>query len=130
VIREAGSSNVRAVERALQILGSFDHIHPERGISEIAKAVGKPRAYIDQRLSVLRREGRVGRRREATFPPDHPFVVRAKDRRERVKQRRLEGWTNAKIAAELEIEPAYAAKIAGELMATGEIPRRRELNVN
>lgn len=110
-----------------ELIERFDRGEP---IKEIAKAVGKPRAYIDQRLSVLRREGRVGRRREATFPPDHPFVVRAKDRRERVKQRRLEGWTNAKIAAELEIEPAYAAKIAGELMATGEIPRRRELNVN
>jgi len=53
VTREAGSSNVRAVERALQILGSFDHRHPERGISEIAKAVGLHKATTYRIVTTL-----------------------------------------------------------------------------
>jgi DNA-binding IclR family transcriptional regulator len=53
VTREAGSGNVRAVERALQILGCFDHSHPERGISEIAKAVGLHKATTYRIVSTL-----------------------------------------------------------------------------
>jgi DNA-binding IclR family transcriptional regulator len=53
VTREVGSGNVRAVERALQILGCFDHSHPERGISEIAKAVGLHKATTYRIVSTL-----------------------------------------------------------------------------
>jgi DNA-binding IclR family transcriptional regulator len=42
--RDLGSYNVRAVERAVQILSSFDGEHPERGVSEIAQVVGLPKA--------------------------------------------------------------------------------------
>lgn len=36
--------NVRAVERAVQVLSSFDSEHPERGVSEIARAIGLHKA--------------------------------------------------------------------------------------
>jgi DNA-binding IclR family transcriptional regulator len=36
--------NVRAVERAVQVLSSFDSEHPERGVSEIAQATGLHKA--------------------------------------------------------------------------------------
>ena len=36
--------NVRAVERAMQILSSFDREHAERGVSEIAQATGLHKA--------------------------------------------------------------------------------------
>ena len=51
--REGGSSNVRAVERALQILGCFDDRHPERGVSEIAQAVGLHKATAHRIISTL-----------------------------------------------------------------------------
>jgi IclR family KDG regulon transcriptional repressor len=38
------SYNVRAVERAMQILSSLDSEHPERGVSEIAQATGLHKA--------------------------------------------------------------------------------------
>jgi len=44
---------VRAVERALQILGCFDQYHPERGVSEIAKAVGLHKATTYRLVSTL-----------------------------------------------------------------------------
>jgi len=53
VASEAGSSNVRAVERALQILGSFDEKHPERGVSEIAQAVGLHKATTHRIVTTL-----------------------------------------------------------------------------
>ncbi len=51
--QETGSTNVRAVERALQILGCFDHTHPERGVSDIAKAVGLHKATTYRIVSTL-----------------------------------------------------------------------------
>jgi DNA-binding IclR family transcriptional regulator len=54
---EAVSPNVRSVERALQILGCFDHGHPERGISEIAKAVGLHKATTYRIVSTLLSHG-------------------------------------------------------------------------
>lgn len=51
--REGGGAKVRAVERALQILGCFDHAHPERGVSDIAKAVGLHKATAYRIVSTL-----------------------------------------------------------------------------
>jgi len=45
--------NVRAVERALQILGCFDNDHPERGISEIAQAVDLHKATAHRIVTTL-----------------------------------------------------------------------------
>ena len=45
--------NVRAVERALQIMGCFDDEHPERGISEIAQAVGLHKATAYRIVTTL-----------------------------------------------------------------------------
>ena len=42
--RNSKSYNVRAVERAMQILSSFDGEHAERGVSEIAQATGLHKA--------------------------------------------------------------------------------------
>jgi DNA-binding IclR family transcriptional regulator len=54
---EAARSNVRSVERALEILGCFDQMHPERGISEIAKAVGLHKATTYRIVSTLLSHG-------------------------------------------------------------------------
>jgi DNA-binding IclR family transcriptional regulator len=53
--------NVRAVERALQILKSFDDKHPERGVSEIAKAVDLHKATTHRILSTLMNYGFIER---------------------------------------------------------------------
>lgn len=45
--------NVRAVERALQILECFDNEHPERGISEIAQAVELHKATAHRIVTTL-----------------------------------------------------------------------------
>lgn len=45
--------NVRSVERAFQILGCFDDEHPERGISEIAQAVGLHKATAYRIVTTL-----------------------------------------------------------------------------
>src|SRR5512139_223366 len=45
--------NVRAVERALQIMGCFDDEHAERGISEIAEAVGLHKATAHRIVTTL-----------------------------------------------------------------------------
>ena len=50
---ESGGNNVRAVERALQILGCFDEKHPERGVSEIAQAVGLHKATTHRIVTTL-----------------------------------------------------------------------------
>lgn len=50
---EGSSGKVRAVERALQILGCFDDEHPERGISEIAQAVQLHKATTHRIVSTL-----------------------------------------------------------------------------
>jgi DNA-binding HxlR family transcriptional regulator len=97
-------------------------------IKAIAESIGKRRAYIDQRLWKLRRQGLVGRRREPTYPVDHAFRRKAQERRAAVKRLRLEDWTNPQIADELGVDPNYVGTIASELMAAGEIPRRREVS--
>ena len=45
--------NVRAVERALQILSCFDDQHPERGVSEIAQVVGLHKATTHRIVTTL-----------------------------------------------------------------------------
>jgi IclR family KDG regulon transcriptional repressor len=45
--------NVRAVERALQILNCFDDEHSERGISEISQAVGLHKATAHRIVTTL-----------------------------------------------------------------------------
>jgi len=45
--------NVRAVERALQILSAFDDEHPERGVSDIAEAMGLHRATTHRIITTL-----------------------------------------------------------------------------
>ena len=50
---ETSSANVRAVERALQILACFDDEHPERGISDIAQAVGLHKATTHRIVTTL-----------------------------------------------------------------------------
>jgi DNA-binding IclR family transcriptional regulator len=45
--------NVRAVERALQILGCFDDEHSERGVSEIAQEVGLHKATAHRIMTTL-----------------------------------------------------------------------------
>jgi len=50
---DATDYNVRAVERALQILKCFDDQHPERGVTEIAEAVGLHKATAHRILSTM-----------------------------------------------------------------------------
>ncbi len=50
---ETSGANVRAVERALQILACFDDEHPERGISDIAQAVGLHKATTHRIVTTL-----------------------------------------------------------------------------
>ena len=45
--------NVRAVERALQILSCFDDEHPDRGVSEIAQVVGLHKATTHRIVTTL-----------------------------------------------------------------------------
>jgi IclR family transcriptional regulator, KDG regulon repressor len=58
---ETTEYNVRAVERALQILKSFDDKHPERGVSEIAESVGLHKATTHRILATLLNFGFVER---------------------------------------------------------------------
>jgi IclR family KDG regulon transcriptional repressor len=45
--------NVRAIERALQILSAFDDEHPERGVSDIAEVMGLHRATTHRIIMTL-----------------------------------------------------------------------------
>jgi DNA-binding IclR family transcriptional regulator len=51
--RPSAGTNVRAVERALQILSCFDDRHPERGVSDIALAVGLHKATAHRIVTTL-----------------------------------------------------------------------------
>ena len=51
--RDPETYNVRAVERAVQILSSFDGEHPERGVSEIAQATGLHKATAHRIIMTL-----------------------------------------------------------------------------
>lgn len=52
-MKDPSEYNVRAVERALQIMGCFDDEHPERGISDIAQAVGLHKATAHRIVTTL-----------------------------------------------------------------------------
>jgi DNA-binding IclR family transcriptional regulator len=52
-MKDSQEYNVRAVERALQILGCFDDEHPERGVSEIALEVGLHKATTHRIMTTL-----------------------------------------------------------------------------
>ncbi len=52
-MRDQSEYNVRSVERALQLLNSFDDEHPERGISEISEAVGLHKATTHRILTTM-----------------------------------------------------------------------------
>jgi IclR family transcriptional regulator, KDG regulon repressor len=51
--KDPSGYNVRAVERALQILECFDDEHPERGVSEIAQAVDLHKATTHRIMTTL-----------------------------------------------------------------------------
>jgi IclR family KDG regulon transcriptional repressor len=52
-MKDPAEYNVRAVERALQILNSFDDQHPERGLSEIAQFVDLHKATAHRIITTL-----------------------------------------------------------------------------
>jgi IclR family KDG regulon transcriptional repressor len=52
-MKDSQEYNVRAVERALQILSCFDDEHPERGVSEIALEVGLHKATAHRIMTTL-----------------------------------------------------------------------------
>jgi DNA-binding IclR family transcriptional regulator len=58
---ETTGANVRAVERALQILACFDDEHPERGISDIAQAVKLHKATTHRIVTTLMSFGYIER---------------------------------------------------------------------
>jgi IclR family KDG regulon transcriptional repressor len=58
---ETSGANVRAVERALQILVCFDDEHPERGISDIAQAVKLHKATTHRIVTTLMSFGYIER---------------------------------------------------------------------
>lgn len=49
--------NVRAVERAIQILMAFDDRHPERGVTEVAQATGLHKATVHRIMMTLLQHG-------------------------------------------------------------------------
>jgi DNA-binding IclR family transcriptional regulator len=55
--RDPSSYNVRAVERAVQILSAFDNDHAEQGISEIAQTTGLPKATAHRIIMTLSNTG-------------------------------------------------------------------------
>ncbi len=60
-MRDQTEYNVRAVERALQILNSFDDENPERGISEISEAIGLHKATTHRILTTMLNMGFIER---------------------------------------------------------------------
>lgn len=52
-MKDQNEYNVRAVERALQILECFDSNNPERGVSDIAQAVGLHKATAHRIVTTL-----------------------------------------------------------------------------
>jgi IclR family KDG regulon transcriptional repressor len=52
-MKDPNEYNVRAVERAIQIMGCFDGKHQERGISEIAEVVGLHKATAHRIVTTL-----------------------------------------------------------------------------
>ena len=61
VTKDPSGYNVRAVERALQILECFDDEHPEMGVSEIAQMVGLHKATTHRIVTTLLNFGYLAR---------------------------------------------------------------------
>lgn len=55
--RDSSEYNVRAIERAFEILNCFDDAHPARGITEIAHAVGLHKATTHRIVTTLTNHG-------------------------------------------------------------------------
>ena len=55
--RDPSSYNVRAVERAVQVLSSFDDDHAEQGVSEIAQTTGLHKATAHRIIMTLLNSG-------------------------------------------------------------------------
>ena len=55
--KDPRSYNVRAVERAVQVLSAFDGEHFEQGVSEIAQATGLPKATAHRIIMTLFNSG-------------------------------------------------------------------------
>lgn len=60
-MKDPNEYNVRAVERALQILGCFDDDHPERGLTEIAQLVDLHKATTHRIITTLLNFGYIER---------------------------------------------------------------------
>jgi IclR family transcriptional regulator, KDG regulon repressor len=60
-MRDQTEYNVRAVERAIQILNSFDDAHPERGVTEISDAIDLHKATTHRILTTLLNYGLIDR---------------------------------------------------------------------
>jgi IclR family transcriptional regulator, KDG regulon repressor len=60
-MRDQTEYNVRAVERAIQILNSFDDEHPERGVTEISEVVDLHKATTHRILRTLLNYGLIDR---------------------------------------------------------------------
>jgi IclR family transcriptional regulator, KDG regulon repressor len=61
MMKEQKDYNVRAVERALQILECFDDRHPERGVSEISEEIGLHKSTTHRILTTLLNFGYIER---------------------------------------------------------------------
>lgn len=55
--RDPSEYNVRAIERAIDILECFDDEHPTRGVSEVAEAVGLHKATAHRIMTTLANRG-------------------------------------------------------------------------
>jgi IclR family KDG regulon transcriptional repressor len=66
-MKDASEYNVRAVERAIQILDCFDDEHPERGVSEIALAVDLHKATAHRIIVTLFNNGYLERTQDEKY---------------------------------------------------------------
>jgi IclR family acetate operon transcriptional repressor len=55
------SSNVQSVERAIAILQSFDHEHPERGVSELSRELKLHKSTVSRLMRTLEQGGLLSR---------------------------------------------------------------------
>jgi IclR family KDG regulon transcriptional repressor len=67
IMKDASEYNVRAVERAIQILDCFDDEHPERGVSEIALAVDLHKATAHRIIVTLFNHGYLERTKDEKY---------------------------------------------------------------
>ncbi|MGD2148179.1 MAG: IclR family transcriptional regulator, partial [Anaerolineae bacterium] len=51
------TGSVQVLRRAVRLLSSFDHDHPERGVTELAQAVDLPKATVYRILRTLEMDG-------------------------------------------------------------------------